>query len=144
MVPKDIVNLMAFDFGLKQMGVAVGQTITNTARPIDVVAVKAGNADWDKVDALVDDWGPDAFVLGLSLHMNGAKQSFHPQLEFFKKELSRRYKKEVFWSDERLTTVAAREQLFDDGGKRKLTKANIDAKSAEIILEQWLYDNNCS
>jgi putative Holliday junction resolvase len=136
-----IVNVMGFDFGLKSIGVAVGQVISCTASPVGAIKVISGNIDFISLDVIVENWGPDAFVLGLSLHMDGRLQKFHSQLVCFKKSLQKRYGLEVFWSDERLSTVEAKEILYDGGGRKKLTKSNIDAMSAKVILQQWLEFN---
>jgi len=131
-------QVLGFDFGLKSIGVAVGHTLTGSARGLGAVSVRQGVVAWQSVDRYIADWGPDACVLGLPLHMDGSVQSFHPQLVHFKKTLEGRYNIPVYWQDERLTTVEAKAQIFESGGAKKLTKARIDAKSAEIILRQWL------
>ena len=133
-------SFICFDFGLKYIGVAVGSSLTCSATPLGSVQVKSGEVDWSKVDFFVKEWLPNAFVVGLPLHIDGSPQSFHPQLIHFKKALAARYNKDVFWADERLTTVAAKEELFEAGGRKNLTKEKIDATSAKIILEQWLFE----
>lgn len=134
----EFLTVLGFDFGLKQIGVAVGQTVSNNATAIGVVAYRNNSADWAQIDFFVKKWCPNAFVVGMPLHMDGSEQSFQPQLKGFANSLEQRYQRKLYWVDERLTTVAAKEQLFEEGGKRMLTKANIDAKSAEIILQQWM------
>ena len=136
------VSFIGFDFGLKQIGVAYGQAITKTAKPLGVVRVNSGVVDWDSVTSLNSEWQPDAFIVGLPLNMDGSEQKFHPQLVHFKKELSKRYGKDVHWCDERLSTVSARSELYEFGGKKALKKDLVDAKSAQIILEQWLFENS--
>ena len=138
MVGGNVQTILAFDFGLRSIGVAVGHTLTGSARGIGVVQRRSGVVQWDKVDHLVAHWGPNALVVGLSLHMDGSPQSFHPQLKHFFSTLESRYSLPVFWADERLSTVEARDYLFAQGGKKALSKENIDAESARIILEQWL------
>ena len=133
-------SFICFDFGLKSIGVAYGSSNTMCAKAIGAVGVVGGVVAWGDIDTLVSEWSPDSFVVGLSLHMDGSRQSFHSQLVHFKKSLKKRYEKDVFWADERLTTVAAKEELFALGGRKKLTKKNIDATSAKIILEQWLFE----
>ena len=137
-------SFICFDFGLKSIGVAYGSSNTMSAKALGAIRVVSGVVAWQDIDSLVSDWAPDCFVVGLSLHMDGSKQSFHSQLVHFKKSLNKRYEKEVFWADERLTTVAAKEELFALGGKKRLTKKNIDATSAKIILEQWLFERYTS
>jgi putative holliday junction resolvase len=137
-----VITVMGFDFGSKSIGIAVGQVISCTASPVGAIKVIAGNIDFVSLDDIVEKWAPDAFVLGLSLHMDGRLQKFHSQLVGFKKSLQKRYGLEVFWSDERLSTVEAKEILYDSGGRKKLTKINIDAMSAKVILQQWLEFSN--
>lgn len=131
-------QVLGFDFGLKSIGVAVGHTLVASARGLGAITVRQGSVDWEAVDRYVSEWAPDACVLGLPLHIDGSLQSFHPQLVHFKKTLESRYKIPVYWQDERLTTVEAKAQLFASGGVKKLTKALVDAKSAEVIVKQWL------
>ena len=132
---------MGIDFGLRHIGLAFGQTVSGTARALGSISVKKGKVDWEDFNKYIQIWEPDAFVLGLPLHMDGSKQHFHPQLVYFKKCLERQYGLQVFWSDEQLSTVEARDILYQDKGKRGLTKKNIDAVSACIILERWLACN---
>ena len=75
-----IQTVLAFDFGLRSTGVAVGNTITGVATPLTTVARKNGEMVWSQIDVLVDQWGPQACVVGLSLNMDGSVQSFYPQL----------------------------------------------------------------
>ena len=131
-------QVLGIDFGLKFIGVAVGHTLTASARGLGIVSVRKGVVDWAALDRYVAEWGPGAIVVGLPLHMDGSTQAFHPQLVHFKNTLESRYSIPVHWQDERLTTVEAKAQLFADGGAKHLTKERIDAKSAEIILKQWL------
>lgn len=131
-------GIIGIDFGLKHIGIAFGQLISRTSKPLGSVSVRKGQISWDELDVYYNTWQPDAFVLGLSLNMDGTNQRFHSQLVHFKKCLELRYGLEVFWSDERLSTIEAKEILFKSLGKKGLRKTNIDSVSAQVILQRWL------
>ncbi len=137
---KTAINvLLGFDFGTKSIGVAVGQTITQTARGITAVKVSQGKkVPWEAIDSLVKTWKPDAFVVGIPLNMDGTEQPLTELAKQFAQLLHERYQLPVYNADERLTTVAAKEELFDKGGYRALNKSDIDSKSAQLILQSWL------
>lgn len=111
-------SFMCFDFGLKSIGVAYGSSFTSSARPLGAVRAYSGEIRWGDIDSFVTEWSPEAFVVGLPLHMDGSKQSFNSQLVHFKKQLFQRYEKEVYWADERLTTVAAKKGFLLKVGKK--------------------------
>jgi putative Holliday junction resolvase len=140
---KKPTTLLALDFGTKSIGVAVGQTITKSAQAIGAIkAVHRGETNWTKIASLIDQWCPDAVVVGLPLNMDGTKQPLTKIVEKFVKELKRRFNLPVYTQDERLTSVEARSQLFEKGGYRAIQKKDVDALSAKLILEEWLYSMN--
>jgi len=130
--------LLGFDFGTKYIGVAVGQTITQTARALTTLKAEKGIPDWLVVDALIRTWQPHAFVVGIPLNMDGTEQPLTQLAREFTKLLGERYLLPVYHMDERLTTVAAKEQLFTEGGYRALEKKKIDSLAAQLILQNWL------
>ena len=67
-------TLIAFDFGEKRIGTAIGQTVTRTATPLETIPVRRARPDWNAVDRLIEDWKPDALVVGLPLNMDGTDQ----------------------------------------------------------------------
>lgn len=136
-MPKPRVAL-GFDFGLKHIGVAVGQTITQEAKPITTVKAKNGEPEWGAIDKLVKTWQPNVLVVGLPLNMDGTPQPISEHAHTFAKQLQIRYGLEVHLVDERLTTVEAKAQLFAEKGYRALSKAHIDSTSAALILNDWL------
>ena len=135
---------LGFDFGLKYIGVAVGQDITGSASPLTVLLVRHSKIPWHDIDVLFEKWDVCAFVLGLSLQLDGSKQTFHPQLVGFRNGLLKRYKVPVHWTDECYTTREAKSRLLETVGRKALTKENIDATSAQIILQQWFDENDVS
>ncbi|KTC99598.1 Holliday junction resolvase RuvX [Legionella erythra] len=129
---------LGFDFGYKRIGVAVGQTVTLSARPLPTLTAKQGIPDWNLVARLVEQWQPQALIVGLPTCIDGSEQYTTPLARHFAKQLKKRFSLPVHLVDERLTTVEARAQLFAEGGYRKLKQSQIDSTAACIILEQWL------
>lgn len=131
-------SVLGFDFGTKSIGVAVGQQITATASPLTALAARDGQPQWPLVSKLLEEWAPEYVVVGLPLNMDGSEQLLTQQARKFGQRLHGRYGLPVKFQDERLTTVAAREELFARGGFRKLDKGQIDSASAVLILEDYL------
>lgn len=129
--------LLGFDFGTKRIGVAVGQTITKTARPLAIIPAKNGEPQWDALDKIVNTWRPDAIVVGIPLNMDGTEQPLTQAAKQFEDALRGRFSIPVFGIDERLTTKDAREQIFQKGGYKALQNGQIDSVAAQLILETW-------
>lgn len=131
-------NIIAFDFGLKKIGIAVGQLITCTSNPLSTIKVKNGKPDFKKIKKVMDEWNPYLLVVGLPLNMDGTEQFITKKTRNFSKILNKYFKIKVELHDERLSTVEARNRIFEQGGYRHLKKRNLDSDSAVIILESWL------
>ncbi|WP_448211054.1 Holliday junction resolvase RuvX [Colwellia sp. MEBiC06753] len=134
---------IGFDFGKKYIGVAVGQEITGTASPLGSVKAKDGIPNWQFIEQYLSEWQPDYIVVGLPLNMDGSEQQLTKDAKKFGNRLFGRYGITVEFQDERLTTASAKEQLFSRGGYRNLSKDNVDAESAKLIIESYfeqLYD----
>lgn len=130
--------LLGFDFGLKRIGVAVGQTVTQTARPLITLSAAQGEPQWDKLDNLVKTWQPDGLVLGIPLNMDGTEQTVTHFARRFAQQLHERFKLPVYEMDERLSTKDARERVFAQGGYKALQQKQIDSIAAQLILQNWL------
>lgn len=131
---KTVETLLAFDFGEKKIGVAVGQTITATASPVGLVRVHESGTDWPAITRLIDTWQPDALVVGLPLNMDGTEQLMTRAARRFRNQLEGRYSLPVHTMDERLSTREARDRLASRG---QLDQDD-DPVAAQIILEGWL------
>ncbi|CAJ0995485.1 Putative pre-16S rRNA nuclease [Sodalis praecaptivus] len=131
-------SIMAFDFGTRSIGVAIGQRVTCTARPLTAFKARDGVPDWQQIEKLLNEWRPDTVVVGLPLNMDGSEQPLTARARKFANRLHGRFCVQVVLHDERLSTVEARAGLFARGGYRALEKGNVDAGSAVIILESWL------
>lgn len=126
-VPADLTTFIAFDFGLKRTGVAVGNRLLQTAQPQGSIHAE-GNARFDGVAAKLKEWQPDAIVIGVPYHPDGAPHENTARAKKFGRQLSGRFGLPVFEVDERYSTTEA----ISSGAK------DADAASACIILEQFL------
>lgn len=130
-------SVLAFDFGTRSIGVAVGQSITSTASPLPALKALDGKPDWQQVSKLLNEWQPDLCVIGLPLNMDGTEQPMTARARKFANRLHGRFGIAVALQDERLTTASAKELLFARGGYKNLRKDAIDSASACIILEAF-------
>lgn len=131
--------VLGFDFGLKYIGIAAGQKISNTATSITAVPAKNGVPAWEAIAALIEAWRPAALVVGLPLNMDGTTQPIAHRAQEFANILAIKYALPVHMVDERLSTWAAKTQL--NLNKARLTKqelVKINALAAVILTEQWL------
>ena len=135
-------TFLAFDYGERRIGVAVGQSVTGTASPLSTVSVRDGEPDWVSIDGIVAAWKPDGLVVGEPLHMDGRPQPMTRRARRFRHALRRRFALPVHTADERLTTVEARAELAEQGafrGSGARRRHEIDHPvAARIILESWL------
>ena len=130
--------VIGFDYGKKYIGLATGQAITKTARPLTTVLNVSGRPDWKKIITLVDEWQPMALVVGIPLNMDGTEQWITKHARNFSNSLKRKFNLPVHEVDERLSTVEARQALFEQGGYKALSKEAVDAMAAKYIVELWL------
>lgn len=131
-------TMIGFDYGTKSIGVAIGQEITGTARPLKALKAKDGIPNWDEIQRILDEWQPDLLVVGYPTDLDGKDlETITPRAKKFANRLHGRFGYSVEMHDERLSTKEARADLFAQGGYRALTKGNVDSQSAVIILESW-------
>lgn len=134
---------LGFDFGKKFIGVAVGQEITGTAKPLGSIKAQNGIPNWQQMESYFKEWQPDYVIVGLPLNMDGTEQQLTLDAKKFANRIHGRFGIAIELQDERLTTADAKERLFSQGGYRNLKKDNIDAFSAGLIIESFfeqLYD----
>ena len=126
-------TLLCFDFGTKRIGVAVGQTLTDTATPLEIISVRNNRPDWERISALIKQWQPQALLVGNPLNIDGSRQLITTDADKFAGKLQGRYRLPVLRAEERLSTVEAR--------TRQRNKQPIDHVAAQVILEGWLQEN---
>jgi len=129
--------IIAFDYGVKSIGVAVGQQITGTASPLAAIKADNGIPNWDTLAALFKEWRPSHIIVGFPTNMDGSEQPMTARARKFSRRLHAKFAIPTEGHDERLTTVAAKERLFELGGFKKLSKGKVDSVSAVLILESW-------
>ena len=134
--------LLGFDYGSRQIGVAVGQAVTGQARELCVLKAQNGVPDWQKVAALLREWQPDALVVGLPLNMDGSPSDMSARAEKFSRQLHGRFNLPVHLHDERLTTYAAKGEQMARGQRPNSFRDNpVDALAAALLLEGWLSEH---
>ena len=128
--------IMAFDFGTKNIGIAIGQEITKTASTFYSIHANDGIPDWAELDMLVKEWNPNLFVVGDPLNMDGTRSKIQDSSDKFSTALNKRYDIDLERTDERLSSREAKERLenIQMGIKDSRNKHCI---SAQIILEDW-------
>jgi putative Holliday junction resolvase len=131
---------IAFDYGTKSIGVAVGQMITGTASPLSAIKANDGIPNWQSIADIFAEWQPDNLVVGLPLNMDGTEQELTQRAKKFASRLQGRFGLVVHTFDERLSTVDAKARLFELGGFKKLTKEKVDSVSACLIYESWVLE----
>jgi len=132
--------ILAFDFGLRRIGVAVGQTTTRTASPVQTVS-NGREPDWAAIDQLLREWQPRRLLVGLPLGPEGDETEMSREARRFGGRLQERCGIEVDYADERLTSRAAESRFAElraAGAARRKNADQLDAISAQIILENWL------
>lgn len=132
------LTTIAFDYGVKSIGVAVGQKITGTASPLSALKAIDGIPNWQTIADVFAEWQPDNLLVGLPLNMDGSEQEITQRARKFANRLHGRFGLSVHTHDERLSTVDAKARLFELGGFKKLTKEKVDSVSACLIYESWV------
>ncbi len=131
-------TILGFDFGLKNIGIAVGQELTYTANALTVIKARDGIPDWQQIAAILEQWQPQLFVVGLPLNMDGTEQEMTAAARRFGHRLNGRFHIPVAWQDERLTTFEALDQLGIRSKMQSNNRGDVDRISAQVILQSWL------
>lgn len=129
---------MAFDYGLRQIGVAVGNSLLQTTQPLAVLKAKDGIPDWPLLTLLVAEWQPDLLVVGDPLNMDGSESELCQRARKFARRLHGRLGLPVDMTDERLTSFEAKQISRERGHKGDYKRDPIDSQAAELVLQAWL------
>ncbi len=132
-------TVIAFDFGLRHIGVASGNTNTAIVSPRAALKAKDGIVDPMALKKLISEWTPALLVVGLPLNADGSEQEMTRKARKFGNRLSATFNLKVAFVDERYSSVSAKEEIFADGGFKALKngKERIDSLAAVNILEQY-------
>jgi putative Holliday junction resolvase len=123
-------SLLAFDFGTRRIGVATGNRFSQSAEPLKSIAVE-GEARFLAIERLIKEWQPDALVVGLPVHPDGAEHAMTLRARRFGRQLQGRFRLSVYEVDERYTSVEA-----ESRGAR-----DVDSTAAALILEQYFREH---
>lgn len=130
-------TVLGFDYGTKSIGIAIGQSLTGSANPLQSIKAIDGIPKWEEIGLLIEEWKPDLVVVGLPLNMDGTEQEMTQRAKKFANRLNGRFGVKVATQDERLTTADAKARLFEMGGYKALSKGQVDAMSAVLIIESY-------
>lgn len=139
------VVALGFDFGLKRIGVAAGDTLTRGARPLTTVAAQNGTPDWTAIGRCLRDWAPAAVIVGVPYNMNGSESTMTASARAFANELASRFGIPVTEVDERLSSREAEDQLRQRRASgernRRVRREDVDSVAAAVLLQQWLRES---
>ena len=136
-------TILAFDFGMRRIGVAVGQQITASATSLAVVTSRDDGPDWKAIADLVDEWRPARLVVGMPLNADGTASEMTDQVRAFADQLER-FGLPVECEDERYSSLEAKALLNSEraqGLRGRISKGMIDSAAATLIAERWLARN---
>ncbi|SDL60037.1 putative holliday junction resolvase [Franzmannia pantelleriensis] len=129
--------ILAFDFGTRRIGVAVGNELLASARQLQPLSARDGIPDWSVITQLVDEWRPDLFVVGLPLTRDGEEQEMSVRARKFGKRLFGRYGIPCEMADERGSTREAKAIAREAGHRGNYRDDSVDGIAAVLILEGW-------
>jgi putative Holliday junction resolvase len=129
-----IKSVIAFDFGLRHIGAAVGQQLIGSSNPVGVIRAKDGAPEWVTIEKLLKEWKPDLLLVGLPLNMDGTESPMSSRAKKFARQLQGRFNIAVEMVDERLTSFAAKQQRRDLQESTNFGRDTVDAEAACIIL----------
>ena len=136
-------TIIAFDFGLRRIGVAVGQDVTGSASPLGVVSNGEKGPDFERIATLVKEWRPNRLIVGMPLHIDGSPGELEPSIREFVVALDR-FELPIDRVDERHTSQEAEQVLINArqaGSRGRIKKEHIDAAAAVFIAERYLLKN---
>jgi len=137
------VTVLAFDFGLRRIGVAVGQQVTGSASPVGTARMSDSGPDWPLLSAWIREWQPTRLLVGLPLHPDSTPSTMSRAAREFAAELAR-FDLPVDLVDERYSSVEAGDLLREaraSGRRGRIRKEAVDAAAAVMIAERWLAEN---
>lgn len=130
-------TVLAFDFGTRRIGVALGESLLGKARPLTTIDAEASEARFAAIARLIAEWQPTRLVVGLPLSLAGEEHEMSARCRRFARQLEGRFNLPVTLTDERLSSVEAEERLSARGQDWKTRKKTLDAEAAAIILQSY-------
>jgi len=133
-----ISTVLGFDYGEKRIGVATGQTITASATPLTTLTAINQKPDWDRIEKLINEWKPDALIVGLPTYLDGTFSEMTKKAQRFSRQLDGRFHLPVYLINEALSSFEAEQHIAK---KDQHNKQEIDKMAAAIIVQSWLEQN---
>ena len=133
-----VSTYLCLDFGLKNIGVAVGNTLTREARPLTVLSADHGKPHWAELAALIEEWKPTAVIVGHPIGESGETTELSTKAAKFSRQLEGRFGVNVELHDERFSSKEAKQYAKELGHNGDFVRHPIDDVAAAIILESWL------
>ena len=130
-------TFLAFDFGVKRIGIAVGEWPLAQAYPLKTIRSERNDERFSAVAALIDEWKPVGLVVGLPVALDGSPHAMTARCVRFANQLRGRFGIAVEYADERLSSIEAEERLRESGYNAKGAKAHLDAVAAQLILQSY-------
>ncbi|MBS3916255.1 MAG: Holliday junction resolvase RuvX [Sulfuritalea sp.] len=135
--PAEVGTVLAFDFGLKRIGVAVGEALLGRANALETIEAETNEARFAAIARLIQEWRPILLVIGLPLTLDGTEHEMSARCRRFSNQLHGRFNLPVVLTDERLTSVAADAELREAGLNWRKRKSRVDALAAQHILQDY-------
>ncbi len=135
--------VLAFDFGLKRIGVAIGNTFTASSTPLTTLTWTASGIPWEAIDDLFRTWQPRQILLGMPERDNDEPATLAAEIKKFGEQLQTRYDLPLDYLNEQYTSLEAKAQLKQQrqaGRKRRIRKTDIDQQAAAILLDNWFHE----
>ncbi|MDR3395113.1 MAG: Holliday junction resolvase RuvX [Parasulfuritortus sp.] len=130
-------SVLAFDFGLKRIGVAVGDWETRTAHPLETIVEEANDPRFARIEDLIAEWRPVELVVGLPMSLEGEEHELSKRCRRFANQLHGRFGLPAHLVDERLTSVEAESRLREMGRSVRNNKSAVDSLAAQEILQDY-------
>ena len=127
------ITVMAFDYGTRRVGVAVGNSVSKLGQALKMIAAPNSDAMFGEIEDLLKEWQPDRLIVGIPVHPDGAEHEMTAKARRFGNQLNGRFHLPIEWVDERYSSAV----LEDDPRMQD----NLDAHSAALILEQYFAES---
>lgn len=132
-------TVLCFDYGLKQIGVAVLQQPTTIISPLAIIRASDGKPDWNAVEALLQEWQAQLLLVGEPLNMDGSSSAMSERARRFARQLEGRFNLPVELVDERLSSHEAKQQVAQHSRKKRNCRQQpVDSIAAQLIMQTWL------
>jgi putative Holliday junction resolvase len=135
-------TILAFDFGVKRIGVAIGERRLGAARALATIDTEANDARFAAIEKLLAEWQPTRLVVGRPLNEDGSAHDMTARAKRFANQLRGRFALPVDEVDERFSSTAAEATLREEGHGWRASKQRVDAEAARIILESYFHEPN--